>query len=146
MMPTSIEILNLAENKFTGGIPSEWGSLTNLKSLQMYKCGIGGACVCVGVSQQTARKSELTCDRAHRAAAVDAAVGRGPRRELQQVHRRHPVGVGFSDEPKKPGDVQLRHRWCVGVSGRPIISPPHTKLEANRVHRRAPALGHPHEG
>ena len=45
-MPTSIETLKLDNNKFTGGIPSEWGSLTNLKSLEMYSCGIGGAWVC----------------------------------------------------------------------------------------------------
>ena len=43
-MPISIEILNLSYNKFAGGIPSEWGSLLNLKNLQMVKCGIGGAC------------------------------------------------------------------------------------------------------
>ena len=60
-MPTSIETLNLDNNKFTGGIPSEWGSLMNLKSLQMYKCGIGGACVCVGVSQQTATDDSRAC-------------------------------------------------------------------------------------
>ena len=47
MMPTSIETLELSINKkFTGGIPSEWGSLKNLRSLNMYGCGIGGACVC----------------------------------------------------------------------------------------------------
>ena len=49
MMPTSIEILDVSFNKFTGGIPSEWGSLTNLKSLAMYSCGIGGTCVCQDV-------------------------------------------------------------------------------------------------
>merc|ERR1712070_835164 len=42
MMPTSIETLTLNNNQFTGGIPSEWGSLTNLRSLEMYSCGIGG--------------------------------------------------------------------------------------------------------
>ena len=43
MMPISIEILNLNYNKFTGGIPSEWGSLTKLKSLNMCYCGLDGA-------------------------------------------------------------------------------------------------------
>ena len=52
MMPTSLEILNLSggnpvfgdtPHKFTGGIPAEWGSLTNLKSLDMPNCGLDGA-------------------------------------------------------------------------------------------------------
>ena len=43
-MPPSVEVLDVSYNKFTGGIPSEWGSLLNLKNLQMVKCGIGGAC------------------------------------------------------------------------------------------------------
>ena len=30
-------------NKFTGGIPVEWGSLTNLKELKMVACGLDGA-------------------------------------------------------------------------------------------------------
>ena len=29
-------------NKFTGGIPSEWGALTNLKELKMVACGLDG--------------------------------------------------------------------------------------------------------
>ena len=44
MMPPSLEVLNMYDaGKFTGGIPSEWGSLTNLKSLDMYDCGLDGA-------------------------------------------------------------------------------------------------------
>ena len=44
MMPPSLEVLNMSEaGKFTGGIPSEWGSLTNLKSLSMQCCGLDGA-------------------------------------------------------------------------------------------------------
>ena len=48
MMPPSLEVLNLGDNsqnnnKFTGGIPAEWGSLTNLKELKMVKCGLDGA-------------------------------------------------------------------------------------------------------
>ena len=47
-MPPSLEVLNLGEyfdntNKFTGGIPTEWGSLTNLKELEMASCGLSGA-------------------------------------------------------------------------------------------------------
>ena len=47
-MPPSLEVLNLGEylsntNKFTGGIPTEWGSLTNLKELKMASCGLSGA-------------------------------------------------------------------------------------------------------
>ena len=47
-MPPSLEVLNLGElccntNKFTGGIPTEWGSLTNLKELKMAYCGLSGA-------------------------------------------------------------------------------------------------------
>ena len=64
MLPTSLEILNLAggnprfgasrnsldvafglertPHKFTGGIPSEWGALTNLKELNMARCSLDG--------------------------------------------------------------------------------------------------------
>ena len=49
-MPPSLEVLNLGNdpyasntNKFTGGIPTEWGSLTNLKELKMANCGLSGA-------------------------------------------------------------------------------------------------------
>ena len=47
-MPPSLEKLNLGDgyaetNKFSGGIPTEWGSLTNLKELKMANCGLSGA-------------------------------------------------------------------------------------------------------
>ena len=47
-LPVSLEVLNLGEysdntNKFTGGIPSDWGALTNLKELKMVACGLDGA-------------------------------------------------------------------------------------------------------
>ena len=48
-MPPSLEklilgtILGDSHNKFTGGIPTEWGSLTNLKELKMACCGLSGA-------------------------------------------------------------------------------------------------------
>ena len=48
MMPPSLEELVLDgafgnAHKFTGGIPAEWGSLTNLKKLSMPHCGLDGA-------------------------------------------------------------------------------------------------------
>ena len=48
-MPLSLEKLILgyehrsSHNKFTGGIPTEWSSLTNLKELSMPCCGLSGA-------------------------------------------------------------------------------------------------------
>ena len=48
-MPPSLEKLILgnffgdSHNKFTGGIPTEWSSLTNLKELNMAQCGLSGA-------------------------------------------------------------------------------------------------------
>ena len=47
VLPISLEVFNVGDNfgntnKFTGGIPSEWGALTNLKSLQMVACGLDG--------------------------------------------------------------------------------------------------------
>ena len=48
-MPTSLEILNMGldinnKNKFTGGIPADWCSMTNLKELKMVECGLDGEC------------------------------------------------------------------------------------------------------
>ena len=47
VLPTSLEMLDVSgtydnPHKFTGGIPSEWGALTNLKSLKMAACGLDG--------------------------------------------------------------------------------------------------------
>ena len=47
MWPVSLEILNLSGGKyspheFTGGIPVEWSSMTNLKELKMSKCSLDG--------------------------------------------------------------------------------------------------------
>ena len=47
VLPTSLELLTLGEyswntNKFTGGIPPEWGDLTNLNELNMVACGLDG--------------------------------------------------------------------------------------------------------
>ena len=50
MLPTSLEIIDISggpsyydHHKFTGGIPTEWGALTNLKQLEMARCGLDGA-------------------------------------------------------------------------------------------------------
>ena len=48
--PLSLETLQFGpdeawhgnSNKFEGGIPAEWGSLTNLKKLNVMKCGLDG--------------------------------------------------------------------------------------------------------
>ena len=51
-MPPSLKKLILgwehgsSHNKFTGGIPTEWSSLTNLKELNVADCGLDGAFVC----------------------------------------------------------------------------------------------------
>ena len=53
VMPMSLEtlVLNLGEwgnntHKFTGGIPAEWSSMTNLKELNMQLCGLDGEFLC----------------------------------------------------------------------------------------------------
>ena len=47
-MPPSLKKLNLSggygnHHKFTGRIPTEWSSLTNLKELNVARCGLSGA-------------------------------------------------------------------------------------------------------
>jgi hypothetical protein len=47
-MSPSLEKLDLSgsyghPHEFTGGIPTEWSSLTNLKELNMADCGLSGA-------------------------------------------------------------------------------------------------------
>ena len=49
-MPPSLEKLILGNsdvnnNKFSGGIPTEWGSLMKLKELNMAQCGLDGTLV-----------------------------------------------------------------------------------------------------
>ena len=34
-------------HKFSGGIPSEWGALTNLKELKMVYCGLDGKLISI---------------------------------------------------------------------------------------------------
>ena len=42
LLPSSLELLVLADNDFTGGIPSEWGALTNLEELDLARNALGG--------------------------------------------------------------------------------------------------------
>ena len=76
-MPPSLEELILDghfdfPHKFTGGIPSEWGSLTNLKKLSMVDCGLDGASRAVHALQKP-----ITFALSHRTAAKgDAGVAR----------------------------------------------------------------------
>ena len=47
VLPISLEVLDVSgvfgnPHKFTGGVPSEWGALTNLKELKMILCGLDG--------------------------------------------------------------------------------------------------------
>ena len=45
-MPVSLKQLNLYQaGKFTGGIPAEWSSMTNLAELNMAYCGLDGECL-----------------------------------------------------------------------------------------------------
>ena len=43
-MPSSLEILDVSYNEFTGGLPLGWSSLTKIKELKMTDCGLDGAC------------------------------------------------------------------------------------------------------
>ena len=56
-LPVSLEVLNLSgapylldAHKFTGGIPSEWGALTNLRTLEMANCSLDGKGSAPGLS------------------------------------------------------------------------------------------------
>ena len=66
-MPPSLEKLILGDilknsNQFTGGIPTEWGSLTKLKELNMAKCGLDGTLV--SDPRYTGEREERTGERA----------------------------------------------------------------------------------
>ena len=46
-LPVSLEVLDVSgtdrnPHKFIGGIPPEWGALTNLKELKMARCSLDG--------------------------------------------------------------------------------------------------------
>ena len=73
MLPTSLEVLNLAgddptywatgnSHEFTGGIPPEWGALTNLKELKMAHCGLDGKPLSIRTERhQLASNLTLSC-------------------------------------------------------------------------------------
>ena len=56
-MPVSLEDLNLSSNKFTGGIPAEWSSMTSLKKLRLAACGLDGESVCAGIPRRGAEST-----------------------------------------------------------------------------------------
>ena len=63
MMPVALEILDLSgvsinPHNFTGGIPAEWSSMTNLKELYMAYCGLDGESVCSGMPRRGELRSE----------------------------------------------------------------------------------------
>ena len=65
-MPPSLEILTLGDlsrvgNNFSGGIPTEWGSLTKLKELNMAQCGLDGTLV--SAPRYTKEREERTGER-----------------------------------------------------------------------------------
>ena len=109
----SLEILNLNRGgEFTGGLPAEWGSMTNLKELTMTYCGLDGECLVYAQVNTTSLRCK---SRARRTAAQgDASVARDPQTEQQrrewrkQVHGRHPGGVELDDEPQNVEDGLLR--------------------------------------
>ena len=78
MMPPSLEILDLSApryepHKFTGGIPTEWGSLTKLKELRV-----------------EAVQLELAADERRLARALLLRMHRRPLRLLKPPVRRRP--------------------------------------------------------
>ena len=61
-MPPSLENLQMVgAGKFTGGIPTEWGSLTKLKELNMVRCGLDGTLV--SAPRYTGEREERTGER-----------------------------------------------------------------------------------
>ena len=84
MWPVSLEILDLSggdpkyggtPHKFTGGIPAEWSSMTNLKELRLSNCGLDGESACADIPSQ--KEIEY---RMHRARRTDT--GRAPPLEV----------------------------------------------------------------
>ena len=67
LMPPSLETMDLTSNKFTGGIPSEWGSLTNLKELKLAACGLDGAwrVVCAHIPRRSQSRWKPNFARSH---------------------------------------------------------------------------------
>ena len=76
-MPPSLVILELSgeystEHKFTGGIPTEWGSLTKLKELKMVRCGLDGTFA--HDPRYTGGREERTGERASSGTLTDVPV------------------------------------------------------------------------
>ena len=90
MLPTSLEILDISDGgatyrdfrKFTGGIPIEWGALTNLKELKMACCGLDGAFGSTRSERFTSRLEMIVfvqalcqkCSRLHSRCSTSAAM------------------------------------------------------------------------
>ena len=75
MMPLSLEILDLGDdyrnnNNFTGGLPAEWVSLTNLRGLMIVNCGLDGASR--SLPKHAATKANCEANRVHRRTAQGA--------------------------------------------------------------------------
>ena len=65
MLPTSLEVLDLSggeytPHKFTGGLPSEWGALTNVKELKIVHCGLDGKPLSIRAELHGRQASNLT--------------------------------------------------------------------------------------
>ena len=75
-LASTLEVLDLSGNDLRGTITSDIEAFTKLTKLVLGGMRLEGAFV--GLCQQTARESELMCDRAHRAAADDAHLDRDP--------------------------------------------------------------------
>ena len=67
-MPVSLGSLRLDDGgRFTGGIPAEWSSMTNLKELYMVECGLDGEClVYLQVNTTSLRRKSHAQDRCPR--------------------------------------------------------------------------------
>ena len=88
-MPPSLEKLILGNtfrnsNRFTGGIPMEWGSLTKLKELNMAQCGLDGTLV--SDPRYTGEREERTGER---------ELGNGERSRIVPVARSRGVQARF---------------------------------------------------
>ena len=110
VMPVSLEILNLGgsyvnTNKFTGGIPPEWISMTNLKELRMERCGLDGECL---VLDQCLHRAE----RSRKKGARETNLTRGmfPTRSC----RRHP---GVDRRAEQPADPRPPRESPLGYVG-----------------------------
>ena len=83
VMPPSLKTLQLGpdyvyhrnDNKFAGGIPAEWSSLTNLKELNLTKCGLDGASLRMFSSTQRSESGNFSRMFHWRTGAIPASIG-----------------------------------------------------------------------